>query len=393
MPPDRAAGRWGVVGIVVLATMVSQGFGRFTYALVLPAVQEDLAISYTLAGALGTANLIAYLGGTAWVAVAAGRMPLDRMMRVGIAAATIGLVGMWWSPNLAMLTAAMVLTGLAGAWIWIPAPGVAASLVSPERRGLAIGAAGTGIGTGFVLAGWAARSFSGGWRTIYGAEVIIAIITLVLAWTLLRTGTTDVADRRPSLDTLRAVPGWRWLVAAYGAFGLSMSLFVNFLVARLEEDAGFSGDAAATVFAAFGVATIFGGPILGPLSDRIGRTRAMTIGFVAMAGAALLALVGVAPWPTVAAVAFGLAFAGVPTSLAARLSDHLSVQQFGAAFGTITLAFGVAQMVGPQLGGFIGDQTGSFTLVFVVSCVVAVLGAVASGGAGSRPGDPPPATQ
>ncbi len=104
----------------------------------------------------------------------------------------------------------------------------------------------------------------------------------------------------------------------------------------------------------------------------------MTIGFSAMAGAALLGLIGIQPWPTIAALVFGLAFAGVPTSLAAHLSDHLSSQRFGAAFGTITLAFGIAQMSGPQLGGIIGDVTGSFTLVFVVSATIAAGGALAT---------------
>jgi predicted MFS family arabinose efflux permease len=300
------------------------------------------------------------------------------MMRLGIVGSAIGLAGMWWSPNLAVLAAAMVLTGLAGAWVWIPAPGVSSSLVSPQRRGMAIGIVGTGIGTGFVLASWASTSFSGGWRSIYGAEAAIGMVAAGLAWILLRTGTTDTADRRPSLDALRAVPGWARLVVAYGAFGLSMSLFVNFLVARLEEDAGLGPSTTAGVFAVFGVATIFGGPIFGPLSDRIGRSTAMTIGFSAMASAALIALAGRQPWPTVAAIVFGLAFAGVPTSLAAHLSDHLTTQRFGSAFGTITLAFGVAQMIGPQIGGLIGDVTGSFTLVFLLSAAIAAIGAGAA---------------
>lgn len=378
MPSRRAGGRWAIVGIVVLAAMVAQGFGRFTYALVLPAVQDDLAISYTLAGSFGTANLTAYLLGTASVAVVANRIPLDRMMRIGIVGSAVGLTGMWWSPNLVVLAAAMVLTGLAGAWVWIPAPGVSASLVAPERRGMAIGIVGTGIGTGFVLASWASRSFAGGWRTIYGAEAVLGVVTTALVLMFLRTGTAVSGDRRPSLDALRKVPGWTRLVVAYASYGLSMSLFVNFLVARLEEDAGFSAAATATVFATFGVATIFGGPIFGPLSDRIGRNTAMTIGFAGMGSAAVLALVDTQPAPLFAAVVFGLAFAGVPTTLAAHLSDHLTTQQFGSAFGTITLAFGIAQMIGPQLGGFLGDATGAFTLVFVLSAAIAAIGATAA---------------
>ncbi len=378
MPSHRAGGRWAVVGIIVLTTMVAQGFGRFTYALVLPAVQEDLGISYTMAGAFGTANLAAYLAGTALVAVASSRLPLDRMMRFGIVGSAAGLLGMWWSPNLAILAAAMMLTGLAGAWVWIPAPGVAASLVGAEQRGLAIGLVGTGIGTGFVLAGWASRSLGGDWRAIYGAEAAIAATAVLLAWAFLRTDTSAPATRRFSLDALRAVPGWTRLLIAYASYGLTVSLFANFLVARLEEDAGFAATSAATVFAVLGIATIFGGPIFGPMSDRIGRSAAMTIAFAGMTAASLLALSGTQPWPALAAVIFGLAFAGVPTSLAAQLSDHLTTQQFGTAFGTLTLAFGLAQVIGPQVGGVIGDVAGSFTLVFVVAAAVASIGAVAA---------------
>jgi predicted MFS family arabinose efflux permease len=223
-----------------------------------------------------------------------------------------------------------------------------------------------------------------GWQAVYGAEAVVAALAAVLVVALIRTGTTDRTDRRPSFDVLRAVPGWPRLLVAYASYGLSMAFFVNFLVARLEEDAGYDAGTSATVFALFGVATVFGGPFFGPLSDRIGRGRTMTIGFSGMAGAALLALVSAQPWPSVAAVVFGLAFAGVPTALAAQLGDHLTTQAFGAAFGTITLAFGVAQVIGPQLGGLIGDQTGSFTIVFVASAAIAGMGAVASRGVPHR---------
>lgn len=379
MTAGRTRERWGLIAVIVAGTMVGQGFGRFTYALVLPAVQEDLAISYTLAGGLGTANLAAYLIGTALVSVVARRVALDGIMRVGIVGSAIGLGAMWWSPNLVVLAGAMVLTGLSGAMVWIPSPGVAASLVAAERRGLAIGLIGTGIGIGFVSAGWASRALvQRGWQAIYGAEAALAVMTAVAMLTLLHTGTTDRSDRRPSFDVLRGVPGWRRLLVAYASYGLSMAFFVNFLVARLEEDAGFDAGSSAAVFSVFGIATIFGGPIFGPLSDRIGRGSAMTLGFGGMATAALLALVSAQPWPSVAAAIFGLAFAGVPTALAAQLSDHLATQAFGAAFGTITLAFGAAQVVGPQLGGFIGDQTGSFTLVFVASAALATVGVAAS---------------
>ena len=272
--------------------MVSQAFGRFTYALVLPAVQRALDITYTLAGTLGTLNLAAYLIGSLAVAALSTRLAPDRIMRRGIGVCAIGLAGMWWAPGLGVVIAAMIVTGFAGASIWIPAPAVASSLVRPERRALAIGTIGTGIGIGFVTAGWAARTVGDRWQEVYGVQTVIAVVAVGLVWLFLRIP-VDASTRRPSLRSLARVPRWRPLFAVYGGFGLSMSLFVNFFVARLEEDSGYSPSTTAMVFAVmFGVASIFGGPLYGALSDRTSRRRSLVVGFASMAAASLVLLAG-----------------------------------------------------------------------------------------------------
>ena len=369
---------WALVAVVVAATMVAQAFGRFTYALVLPSVQTDLGISYTLAGTLGSLNLAAYLASSFGIAWLSTRLPPDRIIRISIGISTLGLAGMWWAPNLGVVTAAMLITGAAGAGIWIPAPAVSSSLVTPERRALAIGVIGTGIGLGFVSAGWVARGVGEEWTSIYRFETIVALVTAILVWVFVRIP-TEPGGGRPSLRSLGTVPRWGYLLGTYGGFGLAMSLFVNFFVARLEEDAGYTTATTGLVFATFGVASIFGGPLYAALSDRVGRSRALQVGFATMAGASLLLLAGSGPWPWLAAAVFGLAFAGVPASTATYLRDHLSAREFGSGFGVVTLAFGAGQLLAPQIGGWLGDTLSSFTLVFVLAAIVAAVSAIGSG--------------
>ena len=53
-----------------LGAAVSLGITRFAYALLLPAMRADLGWSYTLAGAMNTANALGYLLGalaTPWL--------------------------------------------------------------------------------------------------------------------------------------------------------------------------------------------------------------------------------------------------------------------------------------------------------------------------------------
>lgn len=367
-----------MVAVVVVATMVAQAFGRFTYALVLPSVQTSLGISYTLAGALGSLNLAAYLASSFGVAWLSTRLAPDRIIRISIGISTLGLAGMWWAPNLGVVAVAMLVTGAAGAGIWIPAPAVSSSLVPPERRALAIGVIGTGIGLGFVSAGWVARGVGDQWALVYRFEAIVALIATILVWTFVRIPAEPGASR-PSLRSLGTVPRWGYLLATYGGFGLSMSLFVNFFVARLEEDSGYATSTTGLIFATFGVASIFGGPIYAAVSDRVGRSRAMQVGFATMAGASLLLLVGSGLWPWLSAGVFGLAFAGVPANTATYLRDHLSAREFGSGFGVVTLSFGAGQLLAPQLGGWLGDTLSSFTVVFVLAAIVATLSVVGSG--------------
>ncbi|MGB8362720.1 MAG: MFS transporter, partial [Acidimicrobiia bacterium] len=223
-----------------------------------------------------------------------------------------------------------------------------------------------------------ARAVGDDWTAVYGFATIVAVATSLLVWGFVRVP-TEAGGSAPSLRALGTVPRWGYLLATYGGFGLSMSLFVNFFVARLREDSGYATSTTGLIFATFGITTIFGGLMYAALSDRIGRRRAMQLGFATMSGASLLLLLGTGPWPWIAAAVFGLAFAGVPATTATYLRDHLTAREFGSAFGVITLAFGVGQLLAPQIGGWLGDTLSSFTLVFVLAAAVAALASLGCG--------------
>ena len=65
----------------------------------------------------------------------------------------------------------------------------------------------------------------------------------------------------------------------------------------------------------------------------------------------------------------------VQALIIAHVVDHTDRDTYGPAFSAATLAFGVTQMVSPQIGGLIADVAGSFTWVFVLSAAVSVTGA------------------
>ena len=386
-----------VLLLVAAAACVAQAFGRFTYGVVLPAVRDELLSSNTTAGLLGTVNVAAYLVGTAIVATISTRLPLVRLIAIGLVLSTTGLLMASWAAHGVVMAVALVVMGLGGAAIWIPSPRVASSVLAPSQRGLAAGLIGVGIGIGIVFAGRLAEVLrdeddSGWWRQVYRVEAVIALFVLAATIGLLRRATVRrdgpaVERAAPAprtgggfvgLDALRQVPCWKALTGAYAAFGFMYLLVLAFLVARLEDDAGFTPGQASAMFTATGVAAIFGGILLGPLSDRIGRRATLIGAFTGFGASTMAILVGRQPWVVIGSVGVGLMFSGLPTAIAAYVVDTTDATTYGPAYSTATLAFGLAQTAAPQVGGLIADVAGSFTPVFLLSAACAVLGAVLS---------------
>jgi MFS family permease len=378
---------WVVIVLVMASTCVAQAFGRFTWGVVLPGARDDLlGGSNTLAGFFGTLNVTAYLLGTLAVSWAASKLTLVGLVRLGLMISTSGLAVASLATNAALLGMALFMMGLGGAVIWIPAPRIAARMLRPDRAGMAIGLIGSGIGIGIVLAGQTAALLDrrsdtdDAWQTLYRIEFSAAVIVLVGAFVVLRS-----RGDRPSLaggfggfGALRTVRGWIPVTAAYACFGFAYILVLGFLVARLEDDSGFSSGQATAMFSLVGAGAAFGGILLGPLSDRIGRRVTLTMSFGLFGSCALLVLTGRQPWVAVASAGIGLMFSGMPAMITAHIVENTDANTYGPAFSAATLAFGVTQMVSPQVGGMLADALGSFTWVFALSALIAFLGAAFS---------------
>jgi len=373
--------------IIILGSAgVAQAFGRFTWGVVLPEARDDvLDGSNTLAGLFGSLNVTAYLFGTVIVAWLASRVTLVGLIRVGLVVSTTGIGLAAFAPEPWLLGVALAVMGAGGAIIWIPAPGITARLFPDNRRGLAAGLVGSGIGVGIVFAGrlasWlSSRSEDVVWQTVYRVEFAIAVVVLVLAFTVLQSEgeRPSVAGGLGGFGALRRVQGWKPLTVAYSAFGFSYILVIGFLVARLDDDAGYSSSRSTLVFSIVGVAIIIGGLTIAPLSDRVGRRLTLVTAYIVWAASALAVLTGSFPVVIVAAVAIGLTFSGIPSTIVAHVVTHTDQSTYGPAFSATTLAFGLSQAVSPQIGGAIADWRGSFTAVFVMAAIVALVGAAAA---------------
>jgi len=378
----------GLPGVLLLAATagVAQSFGRFAFGVVLPAVRNDLELSNTVAGTLATINVGAYLLGTIAVAAMAASYKLLAIMRIGFVFALLGLGLTAIAPGVWVVGVAMFASGFGGALIWIPAPVIAASAMPPEKRALAIGLLGTGMGAGVVFASQLTRYVRSSlgddnWRTVYVVLAAIGFCVLVAAFLFIghdQGKPNGMKGGFGGFGALKRMRGWVPLTAAYTSFGFMYLLILAFLATKLEDDNGWTSNNASLAFTLVGVAMIFGGPLFIALASRIGSRIGLSIAFTGWVVVVLAVLPGWFAVTFPGALLIGLFFSGIPSMITLYVVQNTTVEDYGPSFAAATLAFGVAQMISPQLGGLLADLTGSFTTVFLLSAALAATGLVSS---------------
>ena len=371
---------WPVFAVVVLTCFVGQSFARFSFGLLLPAMKGDLQVSYGLAGWLGTINLAGYLLGTVATSVASLRMPAHRIMQLGAALATAGMIVLTTTSSVPLLLLGMALGGLGGAAAWIPAPVMAASAFAPHQRTTAMSATSGAIGVGIVLAVVVTRLTRAGlgdvnaWRPIWAIEAAIGVVATASSLFILRPIPATGRAAPPKISVLRRAPRWWSPTLAYACFGLGYVLFSTYIVSALEHDAGFSTTHATNVFALIGIGNALGAALIGRIADRVGQRTSMGWSFLLAGLGCVSALIGREPFVSIATIGFGFGMAGGVVSITSYLGRTLRPQDFSAAFGVMTACFGIAQTIGPRLGGVIVDHTRSFRVVFIVATTMWVIG-------------------
>jgi MFS family permease len=178
---------------------------------------------------------------------------------------------------------------------------------------------------------------------------------------------------------LHAYPLWLLVISHFLFWGVSCSLVLSHQV-KYAEDAGYNAVLAVSVFALYGVAML-SGQTSGLMSDRIGREKAMILSSIA-ALAGLYALTAVhdtsSPWLLyIYALGFGYGTGLFSSILFAGAADIFYGKHFGTASGILLTGMGLGGSIGPWLGGYVYDTTGSYNSAFIL-CMACIILASAS---------------
>jgi DHA1 family tetracycline resistance protein-like MFS transporter len=147
------------------------------------------------------------------------------------------------------------------------------------------------------------------------------------------------------------------------------------LIQRFKAgDASEAGRFIGLFATAWCVAQFFGSPILGALSDRFGRRPVLLISLFGLAlDYLLMAFAPTLGWLFVGRVLSGVTAAGMAVA-GAYIADVTPPEKRASTFGLIGAAWGVGFIVGPAIGGFLGDI--NLRLPFLGAAGLTLIGAL-----------------
>ena len=128
------------------------------------------------------------------------------------------------------------------------------------------------------------------------------------------------------------------------------------------------------VMTAVSTITRFAVPVV---SDRVGSKWAMGVCFVLQTAPVLMLLVAQDTWVFyLFAVLFGIGLGGEMSAFPIINRQYYGDAPSGTTYGWQTLGGGMGMALGPLLGGFLWDQTGSYDLAVVLSFGLSLVGVI-----------------
>ena len=398
-----------VAVVLSLGAAVSLGITRFAYGLLLPPMRADLGWSYTLAGAMNTANAAGYLVGALSAPWLMRRAGVPRVL-VGMSLlASVFMAGSGFFTHATPLLAQRLLAGVTSAWVFVACGLLAARLGQwyPTRSGLMLGVVYGGVGWGIVLSALAVPGVLAahshephGWAWAWWWLALACVLaTAALVWPArffkqkeapALDGIGSSATKKVSIAATVLPPPppadthttGHWVrrlgfaMAGYACFGVGYIGYMTFVIALLR-DQGVAPADITLFYALLGAAVVASGRLWAGLLDRAKGGGALAL-LNALLGVATVLPAVTTAWPLLllSGVMFGGVFLSVVASTTALVRHNLPVAQWPAGISAFTIVFAVGQIFGPSAVGWIADGPGGLARGLLCSALALWLGAL-----------------
>ncbi len=360
--PQASHQRIIVAGLLSLAT--AMGIGRFAFTPLLPMMLHDGVVSLADASWLASANYLGYLVGALFCTVFSFSKP-TLVIRVGLVSTLVLTLGMA-APYAPLWPYLRFLAGIASAFVFVYTSGWCLSQVALRGHASLGAMIYTGPGAGIVLTGLAASAMvASEWRAAMGWLAFggLAGALTVLVWPVLTGRTTLVPSGAARATQVHMASDHSTgevalLALAYGVAGFGYIITATFLPVIARQV--LVGSPWLDLFWPLLGCGVIAGALIASRMTQVRDLRWMLVACYLMqaAGVAMGQVL-----PSLFGFALGSLLVGIPftaiTYFAMQEARRVRPQHVAPTIGLLTALYGVGQILGPPLAGYLIGHAGS----------------------------------
>lgn len=374
LSPRAKASTAGIIGL-----LITLGIARFAYTPMLPIMREQAGLGLGAGGWLATANYAGYFTGVFLCGRISDLNLKDRLYRWGLILAVISTAMMGMVASEVGWAISRFLAGLSTAVGMMLGGALVMNWLMRNGHRAELGVHFSGVGLSVVMSSFAVLMLSE--HVLWWENwLFLSLLGLVLvlpasAWLPQPMPAPAVEHESKMQDRPPTVAVRRLLLAFYFCAGVGFVVTSTFIVAIVNalpemEDVGF------WVFVILGIAAAPSCMLWDLIARRVGAIDALLIASVLHIAGILLPLAGGGLFgPIAGALCFGFTFAGI-VSMMMGLAGRFYPMRPAKMMSTLTIAYGIAQILAPALTGWISERTGSYNAGLLVAAAVMTVGLV-----------------
>lgn len=369
-----------IIGMLGLITTF--GIARFIYTPLLPLMQAELGFGDDWAGMLAAVNYVGYLCGALGSIFIHSINTKRWLFKLAIVMAALTNIGMGITQNDTLWLLLRFLSGLASAGGMVIGSGLMMLAVNPRHSVTALGIHFSGVGLGIALGAlWVLfLKSSQDWQTLWVSTGILILVLGLPGLLFTRWGLNP--HKKAAIEAATPHSAFKWLITlialAYFCEGVGYVISATFLVSILQQSATlpYLGDYAWVVV---GLAAAPSCWLWSRLARRIGDFPALITAYLVQAVGIVLPVFSTSEAAALlGALLFGGTFMGI-VAMVLMYGGRLAGSRPTQLMGLLTACFGIAQIIGPAVGGWMAEQQGNFNLPLLIAGSVTITGAVLMG--------------
>ena len=360
-----------------LLVIATSGFARLAYGVLMPSMQEDLAINYAQAGFLATIISLGFLVISTLIAVLAQKFGIKKIVLAGGFLVTVCLFLLSFAKSYYFVMLIMFLLGAGSSLAFAPLMSLMV-IQFANKKGLVLGILLSGVGSGMLLSGIITTNLSDyfpslGWRDIWTIFGTISLIVTLLSLFVLKEAENKTNTKNNQNQSIsKAFKNVKIIRIGIIYFLVGVGYLIPVLFqSSFMINSGFSEKIAGNVFALSGLSIIVGSPVFGMISDRIGRKNSLLITSILCMIAGILPVLNHHLIAFVAAsILFPFSLGGFLVLIQSMAAERVSPSLVPAVLGYVSVFYSIGQLIGPSLAGAVIEKFGGIQSAYILaSCI------------------------